>query len=147
MTRHLPLAAAGIVGVLLLAACVPNATPDATVVAVDSSADHCAVETPSVASGTVTFQVTNSGDQITEFYLLGEDGVSIVSEVENIAPGSSRELTVVVQPGSYFTQCKPGMVGAGVGKAAFTVTGDPVPVADSDGGLSPPTYIAAALFA
>jgi iron uptake system component EfeO len=117
----------------LLAGCVPNAPAgaDATVIAVDSSAEDCAVDTATVASGTVTFTVTNSGDRITEFYLLGEDGLSIVSEVENIAPGSSRDLTVVAQPGSYFTECKPGMIGAGVGTADFTVTGDAVQVDES----------------
>ena len=130
MKRHLPAALALVAAGTLLAGCVPNAPAgaDATVVAVDSTADGCAVDTATVASGTVTFSVTNSGDRITEFYLLGEDGLSIVSEVENIAPGSSRDLTVVAQPGSYFTECKPGMIGAGVGTADFTVTGDAVQV-------------------
>lgn len=120
---------------LLLAGCVPNAPTDgaeATVVAVDSSAEDCVVETASVPSGPVTFTVSNSGDRITEFYLLGPDELSIVSEVENIAPGSSRDLTVVAQPGDYFTVCKPGMIGEGIGKAAFTVTGEAIEVAEDE---------------
>ena len=129
-TRHIPAALALVAAGGLLAGCVPNtpASAGATVIAVDSSAEDCVVDTATVASGTVTFTVTNSGDRITEFYLLGEDGLSIVSEVENIAPGSTRDLTVVAQPGSYFTECKPGMIGAGVGTAGFTVTGDAVQV-------------------
>ena len=129
MKRHLPAAAAVVATGILLAGCVPNASAgDTTTIAVESTADDCVVETATVASGTVTFRVTNSGDRVTEFYLLGADGLSIVSEVENITPGASRDLTVVAQPGEYFTECKPGMIGAGVGTAAFTVTGDSVEV-------------------
>jgi iron uptake system component EfeO len=130
MKRPIPLVVASVAVGGLLAGCVPNAPAgaDATVVSVESSADDCVLDTATVASGTVTFRVSNSGDRITEFYLLGEDGLSIVSEVENIAPGSSRDLTVVAQPGDYFTECKPGMIGAGVGTADFTVTGDAVEV-------------------
>ncbi|MGC7556578.1 hypothetical protein ACPWSG_25115, partial [Pandoraea pneumonica] len=79
-------------------------------------------------SGTLTFNVKNDTQQVTEFYLLAQDGLRIVGEVENIAPAASRTLTVVAQPGDYFTLCKPGMLGEGVGKAAFTVTGDRVAV-------------------
>jgi iron uptake system component EfeO len=114
-------------GAVLLAGCVPNAPAEGTtVVVVESTADDCILDSASVVSGTVRFEVANSGDRITEFYLLGEDGLSIVAEVENIAPGSSRDLTVLAQPGSYFTECKPGMIGAGIGTADFTVTGDAV---------------------
>lgn len=128
ITRHVPAALALVAVGGLLAGCVPNAPGDAaaTIVAVDSTADDCVLDTATVASGSVTFRVTNSGDRVTEFYLLGEDGLSIVAEVENIAPGSSRDLSVVAQPGNYFTECKPGMIGAGVGTAEFTVTGDTV---------------------
>ncbi len=59
----------------------------------------------------MTFEVTNKGSQVTEFYLMGEDGLRIIGEVENIAPGASRTLNATVQPGSYFTLCKPGMIG------------------------------------
>ncbi len=122
------------IAALLLAGCVPNAPVDApvTAVAVESTDDECRVDTDTVASGPATFTVTNSGGSVTEFYLLGDDGLSIVSEVENIAPGSSRTLTVVAQPGDYFTVCKPGMIGEGIGKAPFTVTGDTVAVDEDE---------------
>lgn len=120
--------------VLALAGCV--ARGDASDgLKVDSTATDCAVSTATAASGTLTFQVANSGDQVTEFYLLANDGLRIVGEVENIAPGASRTLTVVAQPGDYFTLCKPGMIGAGVGKAAFTVTGEAVALAGEDAEL------------
>ena len=131
--RTIPVGVAALASLALLAGCVPNADAASTVVAVESTADGCAIETDTVASGTVTFRVSNAGDRITEFYLLGEDELSIVSEVENIAPGASRDLTVVAQPGAYFTVCKPGMIGAGIGQSPFTVTGDAIAVdADSE---------------
>ena len=119
---------------LLLAGCVPNAPADAaaTVISVESTADGCNVETDTAASGTVTFSVTNAGDRVTEFYLLRDDELSIVAEVENIAPGAARDLTVVAQPGTYYTVCKPGMIGEGLGQAAFTVTGDTIDVSEDE---------------
>ena len=54
--------------------------------------------------------------------MLAADGLRIVGEAKNIGPGISRDLVVLVQPGDYFTVCKPGIVGEGVGKTAFTVT-------------------------
>ena len=59
---------------------------------------------------------------MTEFYLLAEDGLRIVAEVENIGPSITRPLTVNVPPGDYVTACKPGMTGKGI-RGDFTVTG------------------------
>ncbi|MBH0054629.1 peptidase M75 family protein [Salinibacterium sp. SWN139] len=117
-------AAAATVAALALTGCVANsteATADNTIT-VDSNATDCAVSASEAPSGTLVFSVTNSGDQVTEFYLLADDGLRIVGEVENIGPGISRDLVVLAQPGDYFTVCKPGMIGEGVGTAAFTVT-------------------------
>jgi iron uptake system component EfeO len=122
---------------LALAGCVPNnpvttADAETTTLAVDSSADACTVSAAEAPSGTLSFSVTNSGEEVTEFYLLADDGLRIVGEVENIGPGIERTLVVVAKPGDYFTVCKPGMIGAGIGKAAFTVTDSGVNLADSD---------------
>ncbi|MGY4860026.1 iron uptake system protein EfeO [Cryobacterium sp. AP23] len=123
--RFLPLVAVSAVGLLALTGCVANATgsdsPDGALT-VDSSADACAVSAAEAPSGNLSFNVTNSGDQVTEFYLLAEDGLRIVGEVENIGPGLSRDLVVQLAPGNYLTTCKPGMVGDGIDKTAFTVT-------------------------
>jgi iron uptake system component EfeO len=131
MSRSLPTArltsAAALAALVLpLAACVDNgaAGADATgpgAIAVDSTADACDVATAEAPSGTVTFTVTNSGDDVTEFYLLADDRLRVVSEVENIGPGITRDLVVQVPAGDYYTACKPGMVGDGI-TAAFTVT-------------------------
>ena len=118
---------------LVLAGCVAKtdvaAADSLTVTSTDTS---CDVSTAKATSGTLTFSVSNSGSQVTEFYLLASDGLRIVGEVENIAPGASRTLTVTAQPGDYFTLCKPGMVGDGVGRAAFAVSGDAVTATGDD---------------
>jgi iron uptake system component EfeO len=117
------IAAAATVAALALTGCVANApSSSGSTITVDSSATGCSLSTSEAASGNLVFTVTNTGDQVTEFYLLADDGLRIVGEAENIGPGISRDLVVLVQPGDYFTVCKPGMVGEGVGKAAFTVT-------------------------
>jgi iron uptake system component EfeO len=132
MPRTTPAAATAAVLLLpLLAACVPNdpaggpATAGASgasgALTVSSTADACDVSAATAPSGTLTFTVTNDGGDVTEFYLLAEDGLRIVSEIENIGPGLTRDLVVQAAPGDYFTACKPGMVGDGI-RAAFTVT-------------------------
>ena len=118
---------------LALTGCVPNASSsDAKAISVDSSADACTVSADTASSGTLRFSVKNSGDQVTEFYLLAADGLRIIGEVENIGPGISRDLVVQAQPGDYSTVCKPGMVGDGIGKAAFSVTGDKVKLSGNE---------------
>ncbi|RYV52020.1 iron uptake system protein EfeO [Pengzhenrongella frigida] len=111
-----------------LAACTQNDVGAAasggngpTTLTVDSSADACAVSATTAPSGTVVFSVTNSGSEVTEFYLLAADGLRIVAEVENVGPGITRDLVLAAQPGTYQTACKPGMTGTGQ-RAEFTVT-------------------------
>jgi len=105
-----------------LAGCVSN-TPSAggSAIDVESSATECKLTAATAPSGTITFRVKNTGDDPTEFYLLGEDGLRVVGEVENIGPGLTRDLVVQAGPGAYHTSCKPGMVGDGI-VAAFSVT-------------------------
>ncbi len=107
-----------------LSGCVQSPASDAggTTISVNSTADLCAVSAVSAPSGRLVFSVTNNGDQVTEFYMLAEDGARVVGEVENIGPGISRDLVMEAKPGQYFTVCKPGMVGDGVGRMEFTVT-------------------------
>src|SRR5215510_6964212 len=111
-----------------LAACTQNAESDGAAdggnpraLSVQSSNDACDVSSAEAPAGTLTFDVTNTGSQVTEFYLLGEDGLRIVAEVENIGPNLNREMTVNAPAGTYFTACKPGMKGEGI-RAGFTVT-------------------------
>lgn len=146
-TRHGLLVATGAAALLALTACVPNATTassasSTTKLTVDSSTTDCAVSAATAPSGTVAFTVTNSTDQVTEFYLLGADGLRVVGEIENVTPGVKRNLTVQLQPGNYFTVCKPGMIGEGVGRTAFTVTDSGTSV-ELAGNISSQTRLAA----
>jgi iron uptake system component EfeO len=123
--RALPIVALAIVATTALSGCVANGTTaggaSATALDVSSTATDCTVSKDIVPSGSVVFTVTNDGDTVTEFYLLADDGLRIVAEAENIGPGLSRDLVMEAKPGNYFTACKPGMTGDGVGKAEFTV--------------------------
>ncbi|WP_415973788.1 iron uptake system protein EfeO [Rhodococcus sp. 077-4] len=106
------------------------ASGDITVTATDSSCDVSASEG---STGNSTFQITNNGSKVTEFYVYGE-GDRVMGEVENIGPGLTRQLIVALpDPGTYQTACKAGMVGDGI-RADYVVTGDSVRTAD-DGGL------------
>ena len=86
--------------------------------AVDATDDACAVEQTEFPPGELTFAVTNSGSDVTEVYVYGKkdgDFSQIVNEVENIGPGTSRDLDVDLEAGQYQVTCKPGMVGDGIG--------------------------------
>lgn len=134
-TSHRILGAVAATGAaaLVLSGCVAKSDVTAGAAFDVSSTDSaCSVSGTSAESGTLTFEVTNDSGQVSEFYLLADDGLRIVGEVENIAPTASRTLTVVAQPGDYFTLCKPGMIGEGVGKSPFTVTGERVTVDGPD---------------
>ncbi|OIH86658.1 PbrT family lead (Pb2+) uptake porter [Arthrobacter sp. UCD-GKA] len=116
LARPLQITAALSVAALSITGCTTN-TPAAEgdgAIAVTSTADACTLSTTSAPGGTVKFTVKNEGPQVTEFYLLAEDGLRIIGEVENIGPGLSRDLVVVAPEGSYITACKPGMVGDGI---------------------------------
>jgi iron uptake system component EfeO len=127
--RKLLLVGALALAVPSLAACTENAdgpsgaadSGNPRALTVEASDSECKVSAAEAPAGTLTFDVTNTGSQVTEFYLLGEDGLRIVAEVENVGPDLSREMTVTVPAGSYFTACKPGMEGEGI-RAPFTVT-------------------------
>lgn len=135
--RHLTAFAAGtLVAAAAMAGCTTNTpagsaggaaagsgspTAAAGNMAVQATDTSCGVSTATAPSGNLVFNVTNGGSKVTEFYLLASDGLRIIGEVENIGPGISRNLVVQAPPGSYFTACKPGMVGDGI-RAAFTVT-------------------------
>ena len=115
---------------LPLAGCVENSSGDG--IDVQAKEDTCTVATNSVESGTSTFSITNEGERVTEFYVLADDGLRVIAERENITPGSTADLTVQLEPGTYYTACKPGLRGPNVGQAEFTVTGEPIQYSESD---------------
>jgi iron uptake system component EfeO len=90
-------------------------------IAVKAGESTCEVASGSLGAGTHTFAVTNTGTQITEFYVYAP-GDRVMGEVENIGPSLTRDLTVELPAGDYETACKPGQVGKGI-RSKLTVTG------------------------
>ncbi|BCJ39650.1 lipoprotein [Actinoplanes ianthinogenes] len=97
-------------------------------ITVAASDTECKVERTSSAAGTVTFAITNKGSKINEFYVYAA-GDRIMGEIENIAPGLSRDLIVELPAGAYETACKPGMIGKGI-RNAFQVEGSAAPLTE-----------------
>ncbi|BCB79751.1 peptidase M75 family protein [Phytohabitans flavus] len=128
--RILALAAAGALAGGALAACSDDAGSEGDAAAgpivVNATDSVCEVATTDVDAGTVTFKVTNKGVKVTEFYVYAQ-GDRVMGEVENIAPGLSRELHVELPAGTYETACKPGMVGKGI-RGALKVNGSAAPL-------------------
>lgn len=131
--------AGAMVGAMGLAGCTSNnngsgqqATSSDGPITVTITDDNCQVSTDKALSGTVTFSVTNSGTAVNEFEILADDQLQIVTERENITPGTTVEVTAILQPGSYFTASKTNMVGALVNPTTFTVedSGQEVEVSD-----------------
>ena len=98
----------------------------ATKIAVNASDSACVLDVTEVESGAVVFNVTNTGAEITEVYIYSEsDGVfnTVVAEVENIGPGTSRDMDAQLAAGTYEVACKPGQTGDGI-RTKLTVEGD-----------------------
>lgn len=108
-----------------ISACTEKSKTEAGDITVTTDDSSCTVAKTTAETGNSTFQVTNNGSKVTEFYVYGK-GDRVMGEVENIGPGLTRQLIVALtEPGTYQTACKPGMVGDGI-RASFTVTGDAV---------------------
>lgn len=102
-----------------------TSTGSARSVAVEATDDSCTVAETTLDAGRTTFAVSNKGSKTTEVYVYGESGgafTKVIGEVENVGPGTSRDLTVSLGAGSYEVACKPGQQGDGI-RTAVTVTG------------------------
>ncbi len=84
--------------------------------------DACKLSSTSFPSGVVTFTITNSGSAPNELEILTEDKLQIVSEQENIGPGTTAKLTTSLKEGTYYAACKPNMVGELKGVTQLTIT-------------------------
>lgn len=114
---------AAVAGPVFLAACTDKSEPSEGDIAVTSTDDSCDLAATDTQTGDVSFNVTNNGNKITEFYVYGNNN-RVLGEVENIGPGLTGKLTVeIVEPGTYEMACKPGMVGTGIRKQ-LEVTGE-----------------------
>lgn len=94
-------------------------------VAVTAGDTTCVVDPTTMASGPRTFAVKNAGADVTEVYVYDAGGTKIIGEVENIGPGTSRDLKIDdLGAGTYQVACKPGQKGDGI-RTTITVTGTP----------------------
>ncbi|MFD9907074.1 iron uptake system protein EfeO [Streptomyces sp. NPDC059063] len=82
-------------------------------VRVTASDDKCEVSKKEFPAGHVELAVENKGSKVTEVYVLFPDD-RIVTERENIGPGTKQTLTAEVKAGDYTIACKPGMKGDGI---------------------------------
>ncbi|MFD9030564.1 iron uptake system protein EfeO [Streptomyces sp. NPDC059567] len=83
--------------------------------------DSCEVSKKEFPAGHVKLAVENQGSKVTEVYILYPDD-RIVTERENIGPGTKATITAEVKAGDYEIACKPGMKGDGI-RQKVTVTG------------------------
>ena len=114
--------ALGLATPLFMVSCTSKDTTSGAIT-VNSTEDSCELGNDSATTGDVSFNVTNNGSKVTEFYVYANNN-RVLGEVENIGPGLSGKLTVeIVDPGTYTVACKPGMVGTGIRKQV-QVTGD-----------------------
>ncbi|MER8187903.1 iron uptake system protein EfeO [Kitasatospora sp. NPDC094015] len=123
--RTTPVAALPLAALLLAAAtgCSSSSgggTSSGTI-QVTTSDDACQISTGTVPAGQVELRIKNTGSKVTEVYVYAP-GDRIVTERENIGPGTSATLTAEIKPGSYEIACKPGMTGNGI-RQQLTVTG------------------------
>ncbi|MDO4897971.1 MAG: iron uptake system protein EfeO [Rothia sp. (in: high G+C Gram-positive bacteria)] len=124
MKKTLTTLSATTLALFSLSACTPNNAVDGGVLTVRATDSECSVSASEAKAGTLTFIVKNEGSTVNEFYVVAEDGLRVLSEVENIGPGLSRDLTVQLAEGKYNLRCKPGMVGEGI-TSTFTVAANP----------------------
>lgn len=75
----------------------------ATDIAIAITDRTCEPATLTVPAGKASFVVTNRGERVLEWEIL--DGVMVLEERENIAPGQSRRLTTQLHPGEYAITC------------------------------------------
>lgn len=83
--------------------------------------DSCEVSRTKIPAGHVELAVENKGSKVTEVYVLFPDD-RIVTERENIGPGTKAKITAEVKSGTYEIACKPGMKGKGI-RQTVEVTG------------------------
>ncbi|MFJ6723939.1 iron uptake system protein EfeO [Streptomyces sp. NPDC091281] len=91
------------------------------VITVTATDDKCDTSAKEIGAGRVELDIENKGSKVTEVYLLFPDD-RVVTERENIGPGTKQRVTAEVKAGDYRIACKPGMKGDGI-RQDLKVTG------------------------
>ncbi|WP_158818415.1 iron uptake system protein EfeO [Methylocapsa sp. S129] len=102
MARH-PVASAPPAAGASPAASTQGAQSATAAVNVNVTASACDPNELTVPAGRVTFSIHNQGSRALEWEIL--NGVMVVDERENIAPGFSAKLTTRLEPGDYDITC------------------------------------------
>ncbi|KOU57527.1 peptidase M75 [Streptomyces sp. MMG1533] len=92
------------------------------VIKVTATDDKCEVSKKEFPAGHVELAIENKGSKVTEVYVLFPDD-RIVTERENIGPGTKQKVTAEVKAGDYTIACKPGMKGDGIRQAVKATGG------------------------
>ncbi|MGW1000961.1 iron uptake system protein EfeO [Streptomyces sp. NPDC002520] len=116
-------AATAVAALTALSACTAksDAKNDDRVIGVTATDDKCQLSKQEISAGHVELSIENKGSKITEVYVLFPDD-RIVTERENIGPGTKQKVTAEVKSGEYVVACKPGMKGKGI-RQSLKVTG------------------------
>ncbi|MFF4268407.1 iron uptake system protein EfeO [Streptomyces sp. NPDC001536] len=83
------------------------------VINVTATDSKCEVSKKEFPAGHVELAIENKGSKVTEVYILFPDD-RVVTERENIGPGTKQTVTAEVKAGDYTIACKPGMKGDGI---------------------------------
>ncbi|MGC4996268.1 MULTISPECIES: iron uptake system protein EfeO [unclassified Streptomyces] len=120
--RPIAIAATAAAALTALSACTAKSdAKDGDAIQVTAADSKCDTSAKSVPAGQVTLKIENKGSRATEVEIVFPDD-RIVSEKENIGPGTRYTLTAEVKAGSYEIACRPGMKGHGV-RQKLDVTG------------------------
>ncbi|MGC3002411.1 iron uptake system protein EfeO [Streptomyces sp. G35A] len=98
---------------------------DGQVVTVTATDDACEVSRKEFPAGHLELAIENKGSKVTEVYVLFPDD-RVVTERENIGPGTKQRVTAEVKAGDYQIACKPGMRGKGIRQAVRATGGKAV---------------------
>ncbi len=120
----------GVGALAIYAYLVPRPSPQtsaASGVPIAITATGCEPAELTVSAGRVTFEIHNRSQRVLEWEIL--DGVMVVDERENIAPGLSQRLTTRLEPGTFAITC--GLLSNPRGRLVVTpsTTLDTTPVA------------------
>ncbi|MFJ8105577.1 iron uptake system protein EfeO [Streptomyces sp. NPDC096132] len=91
------------------------------VINVTATDSKCETSKKEISAGHVELAIENKGSKVTEVYVLFPDD-RVVTERENIGPGTKQRVTAEVKAGDYQIACKPGMKGTGI-RQDLKVTG------------------------
>ncbi|MGW2210472.1 iron uptake system protein EfeO [Streptomyces sp. NPDC001781] len=120
--RPIAIAATAAAALTALSACTAKSdAKGGDAIEVTAADSRCDTSAKSVPAGQVTLKIENKGSRATEVEIVFPDD-RIVSEKENIGPGTRYTLTAEVKAGSYEIACRPGMKGHGI-RQKLDVTG------------------------